>query len=101
MPITEIDSLSAKLALLLLVALVELSTSENPAARIAVVSHNRTCKITEFKCANDRCIQQNYFCNNKNDCGDSSDEPRYCTRKYQIIQSYFSSPIFITLPILI
>ncbi|XP_060528816.1 uncharacterized protein LOC132703517 [Cylas formicarius] len=38
------------------------------------------CKVSEFACANGKCIPLNYFCDVKNDCGDSSDEPRYCTR---------------------
>lgn len=38
------------------------------------------CKITEYKCDNRRCVPLTSYCDNKNDCGDSSDEPRYCTR---------------------
>ncbi|XP_056645743.1 uncharacterized protein LOC130450988 [Diorhabda sublineata] len=38
------------------------------------------CKIYEFRCSNGRCIPLNRYCNNKNECGDGSDEPRYCTR---------------------
>ncbi|XP_044271339.1 uncharacterized protein LOC123015593 [Tribolium madens] len=38
------------------------------------------CKLSEFACNNGRCIPLNKYCNVLNDCGDSSDEPRYCTR---------------------
>ncbi|XP_074031451.1 uncharacterized protein [Leptinotarsa decemlineata] len=38
------------------------------------------CRMMEFTCGNGRCIPLNRYCNNKNDCGDSTDEPRYCTR---------------------
>ncbi|XP_045473238.1 uncharacterized protein LOC123679795 [Harmonia axyridis] len=41
---------------------------------------NAKCKKSEFTCNNGRCVPSNSFCNNVNDCGDSSDEPRYCTR---------------------
>lgn len=40
------------------------------------------CKMWEHQCQNGRCVALNRFCNNINDCGDSSDEPRHCTRKY-------------------
>lgn len=75
------NSILTRLAVLLLLILVDVSNSDNPSARTLAV-HNKTCKITEFKCANDRCIQLNQYCNSKNECGDLSDEPRYCTRKY-------------------
>ncbi|KAK9889675.1 hypothetical protein WA026_007054 [Henosepilachna vigintioctopunctata] len=38
------------------------------------------CKKSEFTCNNRKCIPLNFYCNNVNECGDSSDEPRYCTR---------------------
>ncbi|XP_017773726.1 PREDICTED: low-density lipoprotein receptor-related protein 12-like, partial [Nicrophorus vespilloides] len=37
------------------------------------------CKLSEFRCENRKCVPLTRFCNNANDCGDSSDEPRYCT----------------------
>ncbi|XP_023310248.1 uncharacterized protein LOC108907793 [Anoplophora glabripennis] len=40
----------------------------------------RKCRVSEFTCGNSRCIPLNHYCDSKNDCGDSSDEPRYCTR---------------------
>ncbi|XP_035794280.1 uncharacterized protein LOC118467651 isoform X1 [Anopheles albimanus] len=38
------------------------------------------CALTEHTCTNGRCIPWNKYCNNVNDCGDGSDEPRFCTR---------------------
>ncbi|KAH1000121.1 hypothetical protein HUJ04_000049 [Dendroctonus ponderosae] len=40
-----------------------------------------TCQVGEFACATGRCVPSNRFCDTRNDCGDSSDEPRHCTRK--------------------
>lgn len=37
------------------------------------------CAMSEHTCDNGRCIPMNKYCDNVNDCGDSSDEPRYCT----------------------
>ncbi|XP_055630213.1 uncharacterized protein LOC129771009 isoform X2 [Toxorhynchites rutilus septentrionalis] len=38
------------------------------------------CAISEHTCNNGRCVPLNKYCNNVNDCGDGSDEPRFCTR---------------------
>ncbi|CAH1119117.1 unnamed protein product, partial [Phaedon cochleariae] len=38
------------------------------------------CRVSEFACGNGRCVPHNRYCNNQNDCGDGTDEPRYCTR---------------------
>lgn len=37
------------------------------------------CAMSEHTCNNGRCIPLNKFCDSVNDCGDSSDEPRFCT----------------------
>ncbi|XP_039292120.1 uncharacterized protein LOC111044919 [Nilaparvata lugens] len=37
------------------------------------------CRQSQFACANGRCVPANKFCDAFNDCGDSSDEPRFCT----------------------
>ncbi|XP_034481213.1 uncharacterized protein LOC117786905 [Drosophila innubila] len=41
---------------------------------------NSGCSLSEFNCSNGRCVPLSKFCNNNNDCGDGSDEPRFCTR---------------------
>lgn len=43
------------------------------------------CAMSEYTCTNGKCIQLNKYCDKINDCGDSSDEPRFCTRKYFMI----------------
>ncbi|XP_053674728.1 uncharacterized protein LOC128725034 [Anopheles nili] len=40
----------------------------------------RQCALSEHTCTNGRCIPWDKYCNNVNDCGDGSDEPRFCTR---------------------
>lgn len=40
------------------------------------------CSLAEFSCSNGRCVPLSKYCNNANDCGDGSDEPRFCTRKW-------------------
>ncbi|KAJ9590048.1 hypothetical protein L9F63_016824, partial [Diploptera punctata] len=37
------------------------------------------CRISEFPCRNGRCIRLDRYCDGVDDCGDKSDEPRYCT----------------------
>ncbi|ODM93195.1 Low-density lipoprotein receptor-related protein 4 [Orchesella cincta] len=39
------------------------------------------CALSEYYCDNTRCISLDKFCNGVNDCGDGSDEPRFCSRK--------------------
>lgn len=77
----EMDSILTRLAVIFLFTYVDVYNSEKPFVQTVAI-HNKSCKITEFKCVNNRCIQLNQYCNNNNDCGDSSDEPRYCTSKY-------------------
>ncbi|CRK97334.1 CLUMA_CG010727, isoform A [Clunio marinus] len=37
------------------------------------------CSISEFSCLNGKCISASQFCDNIDNCGDASDEPRFCT----------------------
>uniref|UniRef100_A0A1I8MMW3 Low-density lipoprotein receptor domain class A n=1 Tax=Musca domestica TaxID=7370 RepID=A0A1I8MMW3_MUSDO len=37
------------------------------------------CTLSEFSCSNGRCVPLSKYCNNANDCGDGSDEPRFCS----------------------
>ncbi|XP_011559939.3 uncharacterized protein LOC105390349 [Plutella xylostella] len=57
-------------------------SNEIPQPEILAVLHaNGTrCRISEYQCGNKRCIPMNRVCDGSNDCGDSSDEPRHCTR---------------------
>ncbi|XP_059217069.1 uncharacterized protein LOC106091151 isoform X2 [Stomoxys calcitrans] len=38
------------------------------------------CSLSQFSCSNGRCVPLSKYCNNANDCGDGSDEPRFCSR---------------------
>jgi Low-density lipoprotein receptor domain class A len=40
---------------------------------------NQRCSISEFSCTNGHCISAAQYCDNNDDCGDASDEPRFCT----------------------
>lgn len=48
---------------------------------VLVVTSTPACRRSEFPCNNGRCVPLNRYCDAANDCGDSSDEPRFCTRK--------------------
>lgn len=39
------------------------------------------CTLADYTCTNGRCVPVTKFCDKVNDCGDNSDEPRYCSRK--------------------
>lgn len=42
----------------------------------------RACRISEIACRNGRCVQLDRYCDGVDDCGDNTDEPRFCTGKY-------------------
>lgn len=46
-----------------------------------LLGNDTRCRISEYQCSNKKCIPVNRFCDGSNDCGDSSDEPRHCTRE--------------------
>ncbi|PSN38545.1 hypothetical protein C0J52_22228 [Blattella germanica] len=50
---------------------------------ILAVATAPSCRRSEFSCENGRCVPLNRYCDAANDCGDSSDEPRQCTRKFR------------------
>ncbi|KAF9822276.1 hypothetical protein SFRURICE_017551 [Spodoptera frugiperda] len=60
------------------------SPKDIPEPELLPVLHGNDtrCRISEYLCANKKCIPINRFCDGTNDCGDSSDEPRHCTREY-------------------
>jgi hypothetical protein len=41
-----------------------------------------TCRVSEFFCDTGQCVALDRFCDGEDDCGDKSDEPRYCSREY-------------------
>lgn len=38
-----------------------------------------TCRISQFVCHNNKCISPDKYCDGVDNCGDGSDEPRFCT----------------------
>lgn len=48
----------------------------------SLMGPNNQCSISEFTCSNGKCINIAQFCDNYNNCGDASDEPRFCTSKF-------------------
>lgn len=54
----------------------------------AEIATNHGCPVTQFRCSTTgRCVNLNVFCDGRNDCGDNSDEPAQCTRKYGAISN--------------
>ncbi|XP_038115047.1 uncharacterized protein LOC6050731 isoform X2 [Culex quinquefasciatus] len=84
----------ALLLLLLASPLIRLGGVEaEPASRVLTAAQKQAqlnqqnqqqqrhqCAMSEHTCNNGRCVPLNKYCNNVNDCGDGSDEPRFCTR---------------------
>lgn len=54
----------------------------------------RDCQISEFTCNNRRCISAEKYCDNIEDCGDGSDEPRFCSSKFVALWSMLNWPHF-------
>lgn len=42
------------------------------------------CRLSELLCDTGQCISLDKFCNGEDDCGDKSDEPKSCSRKYML-----------------
>ncbi|XP_076634895.1 uncharacterized protein LOC143348505 isoform X2 [Colletes latitarsis] len=60
-----------------------LTTSESASSATTTPTANSenvpTCRPSEYLCGTGNCIAQDKYCDGENDCGDKSDEPRYCT----------------------
>lgn len=48
------------------------------------------CAMSEHTCTNGKCIPLNQYCDSVNDCGDSSDEPRFCTSKLEFNFTFYN-----------
>lgn len=49
------------------------------------------CRPSEYLCGTGNCVAQDKYCDGENDCGDNSDEPKYCTRESFIRPVSFDS----------
>lgn len=54
------------------------------------------CRISEFSCSRGKCVPGDKYCDGVDDCGDGSDEPRFCTRK-----SLCFFTMYMTFPVLV
>lgn len=48
----------------------------------AMIDYGFGCQLSEFMCDTGYCVAMDKFCNGNDDCGDKSDEPPYCSRKF-------------------
>ncbi|XP_063702432.1 serine protease nudel [Culicoides brevitarsis] len=53
--------------------------ASDEAAEICVGRKKRQCNHHELTCRNGNCVEKSRFCNQINDCGDYTDEPRVCS----------------------
>lgn len=63
------------------ICLLQLSTLSIVALTLLLrISSSQACKISEFPCQGGAlCLPLDKYCDGRNDCGDASDEPKYCT----------------------
>lgn len=68
---------------ILLMQIIFMATvSLTPASKSGQLGPMTNCSMSEFTCINGKCVQLNKFCDKINDCGDNSDEPRFCTSTF-------------------
>lgn len=49
---------------------------------LGAINYGTCCQLSEFMCDTGYCVALDKFCNGNDDCGDKSDEPPYCSRKF-------------------
>lgn len=49
---------------------------------LGMINYGFGCQMSEFMCDTGYCVALDKFCNGNDDCGDKSDEPPYCSRKF-------------------
>ncbi|KAG7207416.1 hypothetical protein KM043_009065 [Ampulex compressa] len=55
------------------------SESSSTTAPTTSPENKLACRPSEYLCGTGSCVAQDKYCDGENDCGDKSDEPRYCT----------------------
>lgn len=66
---------------IIILCLCYVATAKQSQLKQPLMTANSKCSISEFSCSNGKCISLAQFCDNSDDCGDNSDEPRFCSRK--------------------
>ncbi|XP_071872187.1 uncharacterized protein isoform X1 [Bombus fervidus] len=58
-----------------------LTSSETSSGATTTPTTNleNVCRPSEYLCGTGNCVAQDKYCDGENDCGDNSDEPKYCT----------------------
>lgn len=57
------------------------SSSPETSGSPTEIAETIVCRPSEYLCGTGQCVAQDKYCDGENDCGDKSDEPRYCTRE--------------------
>ncbi|KZC05459.1 CUB domain-containing protein 2 [Dufourea novaeangliae] len=61
-----------------------LTSSGSPSSSVTTsatsLENVAVCRPSEYLCGTGNCVAQDKYCDGENDCGDKSDEPRYCTQ---------------------
>ncbi|XP_043671206.1 uncharacterized protein LOC122630605 [Vespula pensylvanica] len=55
------------------------SSSPETSGSPTEIAETIVCRPSEYLCGTGHCVAQDKYCDGENDCGDKSDEPRYCT----------------------
>lgn len=53
------------------------------------------CRLSELLCDTGQCISLDKYCNGEDDCGDKSDEPKGCSRKYSACVPLISPNLYV------
>ncbi|XP_046614691.1 uncharacterized protein LOC124302497 isoform X1 [Neodiprion virginianus] len=57
------------------------AASASPSTSSSTIASSTSCRPSEYLCDTGQCVAQDKFCDGEDDCGDKSDEPRYCSRR--------------------
>ena len=57
------------------------STGGTTLATTGDTTQQPSCRVSQFFCNTGQCVALDRYCDGEDDCGDKSDEPRYCSRE--------------------